>query len=178
MNDLPFDCFYLYIKNLKLAIKGKKASLKFCSGFLGKRLDQRIVKALQPFYTKYRSHHFSEKDFQIFFIENLITDSEYLEKFYEWSSEKVSNYDVKNLIKQDEETILKISQKTGQKKLEIYFNVNTNGESLSKYFYDNKMISMFFVAKYSKFFGDSLEETLEHKRFGTLMKILNKVMDS
>ena len=161
-------------------MKGKKDSLKFCSGFLGKRLDQRIVKALQPFYTKYLSHHFSEKDFQIYFIENLITDEEFLEKFYEWDSGKVSNWPkekISETLKNDEKFFLEISKKTDQKNLETYFNINTNKESLVKYFYDNKMVSMIFIAKYSKFFGTSIEETLDHKRFGTLMKIFKKVLD-
>lgn len=178
MNACDFDCFYLYIKKLKLGISGKKVDWSFCKGFLGKRLDPRITKALQPFYTKYLSHHFSEKDFQIFFIENLIISETFLENFFKWSSDTVKNYDVESLIKQDEETILKISQKTCQKSLETYFNINTNGESLAKYFYDNKMVSMFFMAKYSRFFKSGDNESDEHKRFVTLMKILKKVLDS
>lgn len=86
---------------------------------------------------------------------------------------KISKEDLKN----DQEFILKVSEKSKVKDLKIFFDINTNGESLISSFYEKKLVSIQFLARYSQYFVRRENETEKHKKLVEITKIAKQILN-
>jgi hypothetical protein len=177
--DATFDHFYLFLNKLPKGLKGNKVNWRFNLGKLyGKRFKPWVVKKLSEIFSLYNCHHFTELDFQVYVLENLIKDETFLDNVGSWNVDDIreGEKDIGNVIKKDQEFLVELSKKTHIKDIQIYFNINSNGESLMYSFYEASQISLYFLAKYSTYFVESTKETNKHKIFVKLVKILNEII--
>lgn len=174
-----FDHFYLFINKVKFMMKGRKVNWKFEYGFLGKRTIPWVKTTLSKIYIRYNSNHFSELDFQLYVLENLIKDETYIDKIATWNYDeikKVSKKDIENMIKKDQDFLVEVSKKAKVQNLQIFFDINTNGESLVYKFYLEQKLSLHFLIKYHKYFVKNEIETEKHKNFVKIINIIYEII--
>lgn len=178
MNDLKFDYFYLYIGKLEKALKDKKVNFNFRSGMLGRRLKPWIKNKVLEFYGRYKCHHFSEMDFQTYFLECLIEDENFLESVLKWDVNNVKEYkdsDVQKTIEMDYKFLSAVSKQAKVKNVQVLFDINSSGDSLVYKFYKENKLSLHFLVKCIPYFKESDKEHGEHKRFIKILKIMNEI---
>lgn len=179
MNNI--ESFYIFLKKVeeKLKIKNPRVlDIEFKNGIISNRYDRRRLKALEIFYTCYLCHHFSEYDFQYYFLENLVKDEKFIEDFFKWDSKKVQNITkelIEKEIKKDESKLLEIAKVSKIKNGEKFFEINNDGESLIYKFYANNLISLHFLIKYSNKFIEDDKQTMKHKQIVRIVKILKNI---
>lgn len=179
MNDLIFDFFYLFPGKLDLAMKkNRKINWNFRSGRLGQRLKPWVKNKVLEFYGRYKCHHFSDLDFQIYFLENLIEDEKFLETVSKWDVNKVKEYkqkDVELTIEMDYKFLSAVSKQAKVKQVQTLFDINSSGDSLVYKFYKENKLSLHFLVKCLAYFKEDEKEHGEHKRFVKILKIMNEI---
>lgn len=180
MSEATLEQFYLFLNKIPMGMKGRKVDWAFNKGIIrGKRLNHLRMKRLAEFYSYYRSGHFSELGFQMYFLENFSLDDTFLNDLNKWSPRDVKNISkesIQTLIKKDQEFFLQVSNKTGVKDFQKYFDINSNGESLVFNFYEQGLISIQFLAKYCMYFVENTNETDKHKKIVKISKITKEII--
>lgn len=169
--------FYLFLSKVKKGMTGKKLIWDFdCYISPKMRKIPWVYNKITEFYSYYRSNHFSEIDYQIYVLEKCIEHDDFLTNMTKWNVrdvKKISKEDLKN----DQEFILKVSEKSKVKDLKIFFDINTNGESLISSFYEKKLVSIQFLARYSQYFVRRENETEKHKKLVEITKIAKQILN-
>lgn len=181
MTEAKLDHFYLFYTKVKKALDGYKVKWGFQKGIAGKRSIPWVVKKLTEFYACHRSSHFTELDFQIYFLESIIKNEKFLENCNIWNPrdvKKVSRIEMTEMIVKDQEFILKVSKSSGVKDPQIFFDINNNGESLISSFYEKGLISIHFLVKYCMYFIESENETEKHKKIVKISKIIREILQN
>lgn len=181
MNKFNIEAFYQYVQAVDKKLKMKRPKvldIQFKNGIIGKRYKQWVLKSLETFYTCYLCNHFSEYDFQYYFLENLIKDESFIDNIKKWDSNKVQNITkelIEKEIKKDESKILSIAKASNVKNGEKFFEINNDGESLIYKFYTNNLISLHFLIKYANNFTENENQSEKHKKIVRIVKILKNI---
>lgn len=172
---------YLFVNALEKKLNQKRPrvlDIQIKSDIMGTRVKPWIMNGLESFYNCYRCNHFSEYDFQFYFMKNLIDDEDFIKDTKKWDSDKVQNITdelIEKEIKKDESKLLEIAKIKKIKDEKKFFEINNDGESLVYKFYANKIISIQFLIKYSESFIDDDKQSEKHKKIVRIVKIMNKI---
>lgn len=180
MTEIKLDNFYAYIFKLKQYLNtGKDQNWFFNVCFMRGRRDIRIQKILATFMSYFRSSHFSELDFQMYFLFKLLEDEDFLKDSKKWLACDVKNISLKDAsekLKSDQEFLIEVSKKTNFTSLEKFFDINMNGESLIYSFYMKGYISIHFLIEYNMFFKESDKQTKKHEHVVKIVKLMKKIL--
>ena len=180
MSEATLEQFYLFLNKIPMGMKGRKVDWTFNRGTIrGNRRNYLRLTKLAEFYSDYRSGHFSDLGFQMYFLENFSLDDTFLNDLNKWSPRDVKNISkesIQTLIKKDQEFFLQVSSKSGVTDFQKYFDINSNGESLVFGFYEKGLISIQFLAKYCMYFVEDIYETDKHKKIVKISKIIKEII--
>ena len=180
MIEIGLSHMYFYISKLKKFMKNQKIKdWDFRNIFNRGRRDARIENALVQFMSYYRSSHFNELDFQLYFLFKLIEDEKFLEEFWKWDASEVKHISLKiagEQLKKDQEFLIEVSKKASVKSLEKYFDINIDGESTIYSFFVKGYISIHFLIEYCMYFKESEKQTKKHENTVKIVKLIKNIL--
>jgi hypothetical protein len=144
-----------------------------------KRTKFDLKKVSENVYQKVINNHFTKQEFATFLLHNSIYNKDFLKSPFEWNVNEICNISKvynKSSLEADREFIIKISQKTGMKEIQKYFDINSDGESIWYKFLMQKYISpMFIISLINKINVNYEEESLEHKQVRRIINAIQKI---
>lgn len=180
MSDVGLMHMYFYIAKLKRFMRNLTIKdWNFHNVFGNGRRDVRIENALVQFMSYYRSSHFNDLDFQLYFLFKLIEDENFLKDSRKWNASEVKHISLKvagEQLKKDQEFLIEVSKKASIKSLEKFFDINKDGESTIYSFFMKGYISIHFLIEYSMYFKESEKQTKKHENTVKIVKLIKNIL--
>lgn len=175
--------FYLFSSNFRKGIIENKKIKSYIHNGVIKLNGVHNNTICSKLCMMYNNKHFTMKEFCYHLLNKLLrTEENFLVNPWSWEIDKISEISKlfsEERLKQDQEFIIQVAQKTGIDSIEKYFKINSNGESIVFHYMKNDFVSPYFLMHYNdKFDNSEFEETDEHKRARKIIDAMEQVYKS
>lgn len=175
--------FYLFAGNFRKVIFDNKKVKTCIHNSLIKIRGVHFNTICSKLYTLYNNKHFTMKEFCYHLLfKQMNNETNILVNPWSWEIDSISETNklfTEQRLKEDQEFIIQVAQKTGIDSIEKYFKINSNGESIVFHYMKNNFISPYFLIQYNdKFDNSEFEETEEHKKTRKIIDIMEQVYKS
>lgn len=171
------ESFCIIYRNVKRVAEGKKVK-KIITEFIHPNFKFSHKAVFDKIYTLHLNKHFEVKQFLLYILVNSIVDEEYLTNPYTWKLEtidKVSSLFTDKRLAKDREFIIDVGTKTNLRKIQNFFDINSDGSCIAFDFVKKGYLSPYFLVKYSTYMVNS-NESEEYLRVKRIVNAIEQVI--